>query len=290
MCAVAGRCGVNVVNALSGRCMSTLCLPSSAEVRDVKRALESSQSISVLCQRLILGSTCSLLNDSDTLGSLVLDKDSNQLMESIVQLTVEFVRIPYSDDVYAGRRLMDAAREGPAEVLEQLLRKPTWPNYTDALDRTSLHIAASAGRHEAVRALCEAGAQKDMAMRGGATALFLAARHGHADVVRELCEAGANKDKANDAGATPLFAASESGHFEVVQLLCAARADVAEPTHYGMTALFMAMRNGHHEIVAVLSREVFEQGKARRSALVDWSEWWTLDGFVAALRSYIFCT
>ena len=65
--------------------------------------------------------------------------------------------------------------------------------------------------------LCEAGADKDKAMQGGATALTAASQNGHLEVARLLREAGADKDKAWQNGATALmfegFGLMFKGHY-----------------------------------------------------------------------------
>ena len=60
------------------------------------------------------------------------------------------------------------------------------------------------------------GADKDIAMQGGATPLLVASQQGHQEVVCRLSDAGADKDIALQGGATPLFIAPQNGHLELL--------------------------------------------------------------------------
>ena len=80
-------------------------------------------------------------------------------------------------------------------------------------DATPLFVASWNGRLEVVRLLSDAGADKDIAMQGGATPLFVASRQLQ-EAVRLASDAGADKDIAMQGGAIPLFIAPQSGHLE----------------------------------------------------------------------------
>ena len=75
--------------------------------------------------------------------------------------------------------------------------------------------------------LSDAGADKDIAMQGGATPLFIASQQGRQEVVGRLSDARANKDIAMQ-DATPLLIASETGHLEVIRPRCDEQ-EVASP-------------------------------------------------------------
>ena len=76
-----------------------------------------------------------------------------------------------------------------------------------------------------MRALLDAGADKDHAANDGCTPLYIAAQNGHDAVVRTLLDAGADNDLATNDGATPLFMAAQEGHATIVRALLGAGAD-----------------------------------------------------------------
>ena len=104
-----------------------------------------------------------------------------------------------------------------------------------------------------VHLLFAAGADKDIAMQGGANPLFIASQGGHLEVVRLLSDAWADRDIAMQGGATPLFIASQKGHTEaVLSLVSDAGADKDVATQGGATPLFIASESGHLEAVLSL--------------------------------------
>ena len=101
----------------------------------------------------------------------------------------------------------------------------------------AVHAAARKGDDAVVRALLDAGADKDLANNDGATPLFIAAHDGHDAIVRTLLGAGADKDRASNDGYTPLMAAAAFGHVEVARVLLAAGANKTKKDASGKTAL-----------------------------------------------------
>ncbi|KXZ49716.1 hypothetical protein GPECTOR_20g573 [Gonium pectorale] len=93
---------------------------------------------------------------------------------------------------------------------------------------------------------------RELQDRRGRTALLAAAAAGDAGKVRALLEAGADKDRRDKAGYTPLLAAAANGHAAVLQMLLKAGADKMAQTEDGHTALFLAAGNGHIDVVNVL--------------------------------------
>ena len=73
----------------------------------------------------------------------------------------------------------------------------------------------------------------------GLTLLCSAALNGHVAIVRALLNAGADKDLAANGGATPLHAAAQNGHAAVVRALLDAGADKTVQCR-GLTALDIA--------------------------------------------------
>src|SRR3990167_303307 len=98
--------------------------------------------------------------------------------------------------------------------------------------------AVHAGDHARIAALLAAGADANLAGKGGKTPLYLASGNGHTEVVRLLLDAGADLNLAGNNGRTPLYLASENGHAKVVQILLDAGADANLANHFGQTALY----------------------------------------------------
>jgi ankyrin repeat protein len=72
---------------------------------------------------------------------------------------------------------------------------------------TPLMYAAREGATEAARALCDGGAQLNLADPDGATALLLAILNSHFETAATLAEKGADVNQADSAGMAPLYAA-----------------------------------------------------------------------------------
>lgn len=134
---------------------------------------------------------------------------------------------------------------------------------------TPLHVAAWAGRIEAVEALIEAKA-KPVQDGVGATPLHLAALRGHVEVVERLLEEkvavdGATKVRKSllffDKGMTALHAGLESGNLAVVHALIAAGADPEAKTDTGCTGVFFAARGGSVEALNALDIPVDPGGE-----------------------------
>ena len=123
---------------------------------------------------------------------------------------------------------------------------------SQAEKNTALLEAAREGHAEVVRLLLAAEADVNAQTQAGVTSLMWAAGNGHADVVRLLLAAEADVNAQSQAGSTALMDAALNGHAEVVRLLLAAGADVNAQNQAGFTALLDAAGNGHAEVVWLL--------------------------------------
>jgi hypothetical protein len=102
-------------------------------------------------------------------------------------------------------------------------------NVTSRYDGTALIAAAHLGHVEVVRALIVAGAPLDHVNNLGWTALIESIVLGdggarHTETLKALVEAGANVNLADRGGQTPLALARRRGHVEMIRLLERARA------------------------------------------------------------------
>lgn len=88
--------------------------------------------------------------------------------------------------------LMQAAREGEVQALEQLIAAGADVNATNADGNTALWLACFAERLDALDRLIEAGAQVDHANDNEATCLMFASSTGKVEIVRRLLRAGAD--------------------------------------------------------------------------------------------------
>jgi uncharacterized protein len=172
------------------------------------------------------------------------------IARSIV-LPLVFAATAVATDV--DRRLVDAVRQGRADVARDLVRQRVDVNAAQPDGTTPLHWAVEHGDRELVSLLLGAGANANAASAFGVTPLSLACRNGDAGVVGLLLRAGANPNAALRTGETPLMTAAQSGRVEVVAALVEAGADVnAREPMAGQTALMWAAAEGHVDVVKAL--------------------------------------
>lgn len=99
--------------------------------------------------------------------------------------------------------IVDAAKYGDLEAVEDFLAIGKDPNATDAERRTALHFAAATQHMDIMAALI--GAQASLEARDSKenTPLHYAAGYGRIHAARRLLDAGANGGVKNDKGQTP---------------------------------------------------------------------------------------
>ena len=189
--------------------------------------------------------------------------------------------------------LFAAAHKGDATGIARLIAGGADVRARDGYGRTPLHVAAYAGRHDALRALGSAGADPNafendrydivtiaavandlptlkvalalgdrpgnITSRYDGTALIAAAHLGHADIVRELIRAGAPLDHVNNLGWTALIESIVLGnggarHVATLKALADAGANVNLADRSGTTPLGLARGRGYGEMVVILQK------------------------------------
>ena len=116
---------------------------------------------------------------------------------------------------------------------------------------TALGCACEVGHLESIRALVDAGADKNLPHNGGPP-LCIATEFRHLQAVRYLLDSGALQDLPDECGLTSLLWASSKGHLEIATLLIESGADKNVANPIDITALVCASCRGHVEIVRLL--------------------------------------
>ncbi|OLP97120.1 Death-associated protein kinase 1 [Symbiodinium microadriaticum] len=151
--------------------------------------------------------------------------------------------------------LIVAAYKGDVEVVQLLCELKADVNRPQSDHASPLFVVAENSQTEGdrvLRALLEAGAEKDQATQSGRTPLLAAVRGGRVVLVRTLCEYRADLNKAADSGWSPLLLAVQRGLLEVVDCLCDAKAGIDVTMKDGSTALHLGARCGFSKILARL--------------------------------------
>ncbi|XP_049769524.1 poly [ADP-ribose] polymerase tankyrase-1-like [Schistocerca cancellata] len=157
-----------------------------------------------------------------------------------------------------GRRLIEAAKQGAAEQLRELLAAGADVGArVEGLSGsrwTALHVAAGGGHVAAASCLVGAGAEVDArTSREQQTPLHWAAASGHAGVVRLLVGASADLNARDVWGRTPLHWAAVEGHAEAAAGLLLAGADRGARDEGGRTPLDLARKNRKQQLVDMLT-------------------------------------
>ncbi|XP_049797336.1 serine/threonine-protein phosphatase 6 regulatory ankyrin repeat subunit A-like isoform X2 [Schistocerca nitens] len=157
-----------------------------------------------------------------------------------------------------GRRLIEAARQGAAEQLRELLAAGAdvgARGYELGTSFTALHLAARGGHVEAASCLVGAGAEVNArSSQEQRTPLHSAARWGHAGVVRLLVGASADLNARDWLGQTPLHRAAEEGHAEAAAELLMAGANRGAMDVGGRTPMDFARQSGKQQLVDMLTQ------------------------------------
>ena len=177
------ECIVQVVSAFSDESLSTVPLPSSSTVLQVKGHVQAAHGVNVFRQRLLVSPAGREVEDHEVLATLP-------------DLRLQLVRLEYADaDAEVVARLLHAS-EGATHEVGRLLRQPLHPDCSQGRDpETPLILSSTNGHLEVVQLLCKVGADKDKVDGNGGTALTRASAGGRLEVVRMLCDAGPTRTR-----------------------------------------------------------------------------------------------
>lgn len=113
---------------------------------------------------------------------------------------------PYQD-IYAMKRLREAANGNDIDTVRRLLQDKIDPCAADDKGRTALHFSSCNGNESIVQLLLSHGADPNQRDGLGNTPLHLAACTNHVPVITTLLRGGARVDALDRAGRTPLHLA-----------------------------------------------------------------------------------
>ncbi|XP_034568118.1 ankyrin repeat domain-containing protein 54 [Notolabrus celidotus] len=114
---------------------------------------------------------------------------------------------PISQDVYAAKRLREAANSNDIDTVRKLLQDDIDPCVADDKGRTALHFSSCNGNEGIVQLLLSHGADPNQRDSLGNTPLHLAACTNHVPVITTLLRGGARVDALDRAGRTPMHLA-----------------------------------------------------------------------------------
>jgi len=174
---------------------------------------------------------------------------NNKLLKSVALAAV----ISASPFAFAQSGMVDAAMQGNAELVRELINSGANVNAAQADGATALQWAAYNSDEELAKFLLDHGADLNMGNRNGSTPLWLAARRGDTDMIEVLLAGGADANEELPLGRRPLMLAARSGVVEAVAALLDAGADPnAAEAERGTTALMQAADQGHADVAKVL--------------------------------------
>ncbi|XP_032392471.1 ankyrin repeat domain-containing protein 54 [Etheostoma spectabile] len=114
---------------------------------------------------------------------------------------------PMGKDIYAVKRLREAANSNDIDTVRKLLQDDIDPCAADDKGRTALHFSSCNGNESIVQLLLSHGADPNQRDSLGNTPLHLAACTNHVPVITTLLRGGARVDALDRAGRTPLHLA-----------------------------------------------------------------------------------
>lgn len=166
------------------------------------------------------------------------------------------------------QRLFEAAGEGQAAVVSELIEQGADIDARDTGGWAALHFAAQHDSPETALMLIRHGAAIDIREDGvGDTPLHHAAMRGKDRVALALLDHGADVNAVNAFSATPLHEAAVGGHAKLVRALIARGADLDAGDGSGRTPLETAEEQGENAAAEVIREEISLRHAERVKAL-----------------------
>ena len=148
--------------------------------------------------------------------------------------------------------LIDAAHEGDAQAVRDLLRRGADVEARDSFGRTALLWAAIKGHTDVINIFLEINADVNAKGENDKTALIHASARGQTDIIRALLLGGADVNMGDRFGRTPLLWAAIKGNVETAKTLLENGADPNAKTNDGWPALMYAAFKGDADTVKIL--------------------------------------
>ncbi|MDR2214220.1 MAG: ankyrin repeat domain-containing protein, partial [Nevskiaceae bacterium] len=180
------------------------------------------------------------------------------------------VLLCFSPLALAQSSVADAAMNGDAAAVQQLLKKRADVNAAQNDGATALHWAAYHGDGELTKLLLKAGANPNATNRNGSSPMWLAAMRGDAAVLKALLDGGASANEEMPLGRRPLMLAARAGSEESVRVLLDHQADInARETERGTSALMQAADQGHAGVIKLLISRGADVGATSAAVMRD---------------------
>ena len=141
--------------------------------------------------------------------------------------------------------ILYAAETDQRDIVLALLnhRAQTDASVCNRYQETILLLMARQGHADIVEQLCQRGENLHHTNKIGDTALYLAVSNGHGPTVASLIRLGAEVNTANIGGWTPLMMASSRGDIDIMEMLIRHGADTTPQNRWGGTALSEAQQS-----------------------------------------------
>uniref|UniRef100_A0A6U5X6L5 Uncharacterized protein n=1 Tax=Guillardia theta TaxID=55529 RepID=A0A6U5X6L5_GUITH len=149
--------------------------------------------------------------------------------------------------------LHSLAGDDDVQEIDALLKTGVDIEEKDLAGLTALHVASGEGSSNAVRVLCDNGANVNAAASySHVSPLHRAVEEGHEECAGVLIELKADLEARTKEGFTPLHEAVRSGSMALVRLLLESQACVNSTCNTRSSPLHISILNEHHEISTFL--------------------------------------